>query len=148
MASNIDILTKSLEAFTKGDWKSYRNYCTDDIVYEEEATRRRVQGADKFIDILKEWKTAFPDLRCTVKQTVASGDAVVGEVEWEGTHNGPLSGPFGTIPATGKTGKTPAVIVVRLDNGKIRENRHYFDLMTILAQIGVMPQGAQRPAQP
>ena len=146
MASNLDVLNKSLEAFAKGDWKSYRDCCTDDIVYEEEATHRRVQGADKFIELLKAWRTAFPDLRSTLKQTVMSGDAIVAELEWEGTHKGPLAGPFGTIAATGKVGKTPAVMVLRIDNGKIRENRHYFDLMTILAQIGAV--AAPQPSAP
>ncbi len=146
MASNIDIVQQSLDAFAKGDWKTYRNFCTDDIVYDEEATRRHVQGPGAFIELLKEWKSAFPDMRATVKQTVASGDAVVAEVEWTGTHEGPLTGPFGDIAPTGRTFTAPAVIVLRFDNGRIRENRHYFDLMTGLMQLGVIPQAGAQPS--
>lgn len=145
MASNIELLKKSLEAITKGDWKTYRTFLTDDIVYEEEATRRRVTGPDQYIELIKAWKTAFPDLRSTIKQTVDSGDAIVAEVEWEGTHKGTLTGPLGTLPPTGRVGKTPAVIVIRVDNGRIRESRHYFDLMTLLMQLGAMPQAAPQP---
>ncbi len=66
--------------------------------------------------------------------------AVVAELEWDGTHNGTLEGPMGPIPASGRHGKVAAVQVVRFDNGKIREVRHYFDLLTILAQIGASPR--------
>jgi steroid delta-isomerase-like uncharacterized protein len=146
MASNIDIVQQSLDAFAKGDWKTYRSLCTDDIIYEEEATRRHVQGPDAFIELLKEWKSAFSDLRAVVKQTVASGDAVVVEVEWHGTHDGLLTGPFGDIAPTGRTAMTPAVLVLRFDNGRIREDRHYFDLMTALSQLGAVPTGAAQPS--
>ena len=145
MATNIELGRKLLDLFAKGDWKTYRTMIDDDVVYEEEATHRRIEGADQYIEVLKAWKAAFPDLHANERQHVASGDAVVSEVEWEGTHKGSLTGPFGTIAATNQTGKTPAVIVLRFENGKMRELRHYFDLMTLLAQIGALPQGMQQP---
>lgn len=146
MASNIDIVHQSLDAFARSDWKTYRSFCSDDIVYDEEPTRRHVQGPGAFIEVLKEWKSAFPDLRATVKQVVASGDAVVAEVEWSGTHEGPLTGPFGDIAPTGRIANTPAVIVLRFDNGRIRENRHYFDVMTALLQLGAVPPARAQPS--
>jgi steroid delta-isomerase-like uncharacterized protein len=145
MASNADIYKQGIDALTKGDWKTYRALFTEDVVYEEEATHRRIHGADQYVELVKAWKGAFPDLRGTIKQIVASGDAVVAEIEWEGTHKGPLSGPFGTVAPTGRTGKTHAVVVTRFENGRIRESRHYFDLMTLLAQLGVQPQAAPQP---
>ncbi len=147
MAENkIDIATRHLDALARGDWATYRNALTDGAVYDEEATRRLVQGADKYVETIKAWKTAFPDLKAAVKQTVASGDAVVCEVEWTGTHKGVLSGPMGTIPATGRSGKTPAMLLFRFDGDRIRETRHYFDLMTLLSQLGVMPQPGAQPS--
>jgi hypothetical protein len=41
---------------------------------------------------------------------------------------------------TNKRAKVPAVVVQRFDGDKMREIRHYFDLMTLLAQLGVLPQ--------
>lgn len=144
MAMNkIDIVKKHLDDLTKGDWSSFRGTLTDNAVYEEEATQRRFQGADQYIDSLKQWKTAFPDFKARVKECVASGDAVVCEVEWSGTHKGAFSGPMGTIPATNRAGKLPAMIMYRFDGDRIRECHHYFDAMTLLMQLGVMPQPAQ-----
>jgi predicted ester cyclase len=76
-----------------------------------------------------------------------SGDKVVAELEWEGTHSGPLDGPFGTIQATNKRGRVKAVIVATIKNGKIASTHHYFDLLTVLNQIGIAPM-AGAAAQP
>ncbi len=147
MAMNkIDIVKKHLDDMTKGDWNGFRAALTDNAVYEEEATQRRIQGGDKYVDAIKTWKSAFPDFKARVKECVGSGDAVVCEVEWTGTHKGTLSGPMGTIPATNRAGKLPAMILYRFDGDRIRECHHYFDAMTLLMQLGVMPQQAQPTA--
>lgn len=149
MAGNtIDLARQHLDAIGKGDWKAYRAGLTDDAVYEEEATQRRIEGADRYLDAIKAWKTAFPDMKAKVKEAFASGDAVVAELEWEGTHRGQLSGPMGTIPPTNRSGKLPAVLLARFDGDKIRETHHYFDLMTLLRQLGIGPQPpAQQPTK-
>lgn len=135
-----EIFGKLQKAFLQGDWKTYKQLLSDRPIYEEEATGRRVTGADEIINAIEPWRRAFPDLDQKVKEIIATGDALVAEVEWSGTHKGPLAGPFGTIPATNRYGKTPAVMVVRFDGERVREMRHYFDLLTLLRQIGVAPQ--------
>jgi steroid delta-isomerase-like uncharacterized protein len=142
---NRDIFRKQLEAFGKGDWATYKSFITDDTVYDEEATQRIATGPDEIVQVAEGWKTAFPDGRGTIKNIVATGDAVVAEIVWEGTHKGTLQGPMGTLPATGRRVDVAAVQVVRFDNGKIREVRHYFDLLTLLSQIGAAPRAAAAP---
>ena len=66
-------------------------------------------------------------------------DRVVAEVEWEGTQRGPLEGSFGSVPPTHRRSRVNAVILFTLRNNKIVETRHYFDLLTVLAQLGVSP---------
>jgi len=139
---------KQMDNLIKQDWNAFRERLADDAVYEEEATHRRIQGADEYVKAIKAWFTAFPDMKVKIKDTVVSGDAVVAELEWEGTHKAPLSGPMGTIPATGKSGKLRAVLAMRYDGDKVREARHYFDLMTLLTQLGVLPQPAAQPPAP
>jgi steroid delta-isomerase-like uncharacterized protein len=138
-----EIFKKHMDTLIKQDWNAFRKGLADDAVYEEEATQRRLQGADEYVKAIKVWLTAFPDMKVKIKDTVVSGDSVVAELEWEGTHKAPLSGPMGTLPATGKSAKVRAMLAMRYDGDKIREARHYFDLMTLLTQLGVLPQ---RPA--
>lgn len=145
MANLIALAKSHLEAMSKQDWKAYRNALTDDAVYEEESTQRRVQGADQYVRVIQEWSKAFPDVRATIKDSFATQDAAILELEWEGTHRGQLAGPFGVIPPTGRQGKVPAMIVFRFDGEKIRETRHYFDLLRLLDNLGVIPR-PQPPA--
>jgi steroid delta-isomerase-like uncharacterized protein len=143
----IDVLKKHLEAFTKDDWDQFRALLADDARFEEVPTRQTASRLDDIVAIARRWKRAFPDARFTIKNSVAAADKVVIELEWQGTHRGPLEGPFGTIPPTGRTGRVAAVQIGTVRNGKLVELRHYFDLMTVLAQLGVgtRPE-AQAPA--
>lgn len=84
--------------------------------------------------------TAFPDLRWDIKLTVTQGDHVV--VNWAGvgTHTGPLTTPTGnTIPPTGKKATVPGSSTLEIKNGKVTRNVVYFDMVTLLGQLGLMP---------
>jgi len=135
----LEILKKSLEDFSAGNWDSLKASLMTDAVYEELATGTRVQGADKFIDVLQRWRRAFPDVKCTILSGFASGDHVVAEVEWQGTHTGPFEGPFGIVQATNKRGTTRAVIVAKFKDGKLVEEHHYFDMLKMLTDLGLAP---------
>lgn len=140
-----DIFKQHLDSLNKKNWQAYADGFADNVRYEEEATHRKANSRDEYVKLVKEWVQAFPDMKAAIKDVVTSGDAAVVELEWSGTHKGALAGPLGSIPATNKFGTLPAVLVARFDGDKIREVRHYFDLMTLLAQLGALPQrpGAQ-----
>jgi steroid delta-isomerase-like uncharacterized protein len=143
-AKLIDIVKSQLASFANSDWASYRKTIVDDVVYEEEGTAREVTGADEYMKMLKEWKIAFPDAKAVIKEMIATGDAVVVEVEWQATHKGAF--PGGRIPASNRSVKVPAVLVARFDGERARSVHHYFDLVTLLRQIGVqLPQMQPTP---
>ena len=139
MTNYIELLEKHLAAYGAGKWDEYKQDLANDVIYEEVALRQRVQGPDEYIKFVARWKKAFPDLAAKVKNIFGDGDNFVAEILWEGTQSGPLESPFGTIPASGKRGSTNATLVVKMKNGKIAEVHHYFDLLTVLLQAGIMP---------
>ena len=142
MADKVQLAKQNVEAFGKGDWASFKAPLSADSVYEELATQRRVQGPDAIVELSKGWREAFPDAKGTITKAVESGDTVVLEIIWEGTHTGELKSAMGPIPATYKKVKIPAVEVVTFKTDKIAETKHYFDLMTLLGQIGALPTPA------
>lgn len=84
--------------------------------------------------------TAFPDLQISVTNQVASGDQVVTEFTWTGTHTGPLQSLQGEIPATGKKvigGRVCEVWTIR--NGEVARLVNYQDASTWLRQLGLVP---------
>jgi ketosteroid isomerase-like protein len=58
------------------------------------------------------------------------------EVTWEGTQTGEMVTEQGTIPPSGKRQTTPAAFIFDYEDGKLKESRHYFDMLSFLKQIG------------
>ena len=88
----------------------------------------------------------MPDATGTVTNALASGNTVTLQVTWEGTQTGPLKGPMGTIPASGRRQVTPAAWILTFEGEKIKESHHYFDMLSLLTQIGAIPGEAAESA--
>jgi predicted ester cyclase len=86
------------------------------------------------------WKQAMPDVRGKVTTAFAAGNRAVLEVTYEGTHTGPFKGPSGNVPPTGRRQVTPAAWILEFDGGKIKESHQYFDMLSLLQQLGALPQ--------
>jgi steroid delta-isomerase-like uncharacterized protein len=132
----IDAAKASLLAFNEKNWDGVRTSVSADFVYDEVATSRKVQGVDQAIAVWQGWASAFPDARATFHRELPSGNTVVFEVSWRGTHNGPLLTPEGAIAATGRRIDVRACMVVEVAEDKARVQCHYFDMGTLLRQIG------------
>jgi len=129
-----------VEAFNDNDWDRFGSLMTATTRYNEVGTQRRLQGVAEISQGLQSWKEAMPDVKGTVTNAFANTDRAVLEVTWEGTHTGPLAGPGGTIPASGKPLVTPSAWVFEFEGDKIKESRNYFDMLSFLQQIGAVSQ--------
>jgi steroid delta-isomerase-like uncharacterized protein len=133
----IDAAKAPMLAFNEKNWDAVRASISPDFVYDEVATNRKVQGVDQVIPLWQGWATAFPDAKATFHRELPSDDSVVFEVSWRGTHKGPLQTPNGPIAATGNRIDVRACMVIEVVRDKAKAQRHYFDLGTILQQLGV-----------
>jgi steroid delta-isomerase-like uncharacterized protein len=91
-------------------------------------------------DYVRGFVTAFPDLHFELKDKVAQGDLVA--VSWvsTGTHTGPLRTPTGEmLPPTGRKATGQGSSFYRFKNGKITRSAIYWDMVSLLAQLGLMP---------
>ena len=87
--------------------------------------------ADRY---LQQWR-GFPDFKVRVRRIVVEGpNYVVTENEWRGTHRGPFFG----IPPTGKRARVRACVLWKFRGRRLRAETVYFDLATVLTQIGVI----------
>jgi steroid delta-isomerase-like uncharacterized protein len=128
-----------IKAFDAGDWQQFRAPLSSDVAYEETGTGRRTKDAEEYVQLVQGWKQAFPDAMGNIRQAISSGNTVVQEITWEGTHTGDLVGPAGTMPASGKRIAVPATVWYTFQGDQIREIHHHLDLMAMLQQIGAMP---------
>jgi len=129
-----------IDAFNASDWEKGKAAFARDAVYDEVGTARRIEGGDAIMASWQAWKQAMPDVKGTVNGVVHDGHTVALEITWKGSHTGPLQTPGGTIPATGKPQTTRASLVMNFDGDKIKDSRHYFDMLSFLQQIGVIPR--------
>ena len=138
MADLVKIAREAVDAFNASDWERTRALMTPDYLYNEVGTQRRIQGPEEAVAALQGWKQAMPDAKGKVTSAFARGNTVALEITWEGTQTGPLEGPTGTIPASGKRQVTPAVQILTFEGDRIKETHHYFDMVSLLKQIGAL----------
>ena len=78
------------------------------------------------------WAT-FPDLKVQMRRIVSvQEDTAVSEHTLSGTHRGSLFG----VPGTGKHVEVDTAVVWDIVDGRIRGETVYFDVATMLRQIG------------
>jgi steroid delta-isomerase-like uncharacterized protein len=82
--------------------------------------------------------TAFPDLRWTLRDTIAEGDRIMTLSTWTGTHRASFIG----IPATGRTVSVKSWTLDRYRDGQLAESRIIMDVAGMLMQLGVVPTPA------
>ena len=141
MADVRQTLTEFIEAFNSHDEGRIRESYAENVVYDAPGGVR-LQGREAATEYSMSFVRAFPDVRITVTNQVETGEWVAIEVDFEGTHQGTLEGPGGSIPATNRhlTGKGAEFI--RIVDGKVTEERLYFDQLEFLTELGVMEQAA------
>ena len=131
-----DLAKEQVLAYNAKDWDRARAALAPEVVYEEVGTHRKLKGIDDVLTAWKGWATAIPDSRASFQSEMVSGNTAVLEITWTGTHDGPLQTPNGEIAPTGKKIELRAIQVVDVANDRVKSVRQYFDMGTLLQQIG------------
>ena len=101
--------------------------------YELVGTGDVYDGREEVARYFEETRTAFPDQRNELLALHHADDAVIVEFDLLGTHDGNFRG----LPATGRAFKCRTLAIFEFEGDGIVCERVYFDLMTILGQLGV-----------
>ena len=108
--------------------------------YSMHAPRRGREDVRKFAT---EFRAAFPDLNFWgTADLLAEGDYVVGQWEGGGTHTGSAFSDLhvGSLPeGSGKKMHFTGTTVLRVENGLITEELGIDDGVTVLKQLGLIP---------
>lgn len=105
---------------------------TPDCVFEDVPLGERVVGRDAAAAYYQRWWRAFPDLNWVPQRRAFTEDGVVSELVVRGTHRGDFFG----VPATGRRIELPVTIFVSFADGRMSGERLYYDLLTLLRQLG------------
>ena len=136
--SLVDAAKAPIIAYDQKDWGALKTAIASGFVLDEVGTQRNIRGASEVIAAFQGWAAALPDSKAEFHSALVSGNTVVLEVTWRGTHTGPLQTPGRTIAPTGKRFAVRACQVFEVADGKAQVLRHYFDMTTLLQQLGVV----------
>ena len=98
----------------------------------------RLEGRDAVVGWLRSFSQAFSDISFETIARTETGDTAVDEAYLSATHTGPMPGPEGDIPPTGKRIQLRECDVVTVRDGSVVSHRFYFDQLDFLGQLGVL----------
>ncbi len=148
MAKFGEITQKIADAISKHDLDAHAKLYASDAVAYDPMYPEPLRGRDAIRKDTQTFLRAFPDMRFETL-TVIEKDERTGsaEIRLSGTHTGPLESPTGdVIPPTKKRVDLKGAAFVRLnERGEIVEERRYYDVGTMLRQLGLVPEQAKEP---
>ena len=137
---NMAFARRVYDLFNQGALVDAGHLANEDVSIDLVPFGQTFHGHDGWMQFMGVFKGAFPDLKITVDNQVASDDYVVNECSWTGTHSGPLASPGGDIPATGKRVEGARFCEIwRISGGKLSGLTNYQDVSSWLRQLGLVP---------
>ena len=137
--TDAELVRKYVDPYNSGDSAALGDFYAADVVLVDPMTPEPTKGRESVVATGAAFRKAFPDMVWTL-----TGDPVVGNgaIAWElhatGTMTGPMPGPAGEIPATGKTFAVDMGIFWTLTPDNLITTEHaYFDATAMLTQLGL-----------
>src|SRR6266851_3822514 len=94
----------------------------------------RPQGFKGLLYASQTFRSAIPDLHCKIEDLLVTGNKITARLTFTGTHKGQF---MGHAP-TGKPVRFFAIDILRIRGGRIVEDWHLEDNLTLLEQLGVV----------
>jgi len=94
----------------------------------------RPQGLTGPLAASKLMRAAIPDLSCEIEQLIVAGDRAVAHLRFRGH----FTGQFGQTQGHGQTVNFIATDIYRIVDGRITENWHIEDNLTLQQQLGLV----------
>jgi hypothetical protein len=141
--SNAEIYRAGHEAFNQRDFQAMTRHHADTITWTDRARGLTFRTPQEFRDeFLTGWVQASSDIRITDPRYLDAGPTMVCTFTVVGTHDGPL----GSFPATGKPFALPLCELWHFDSsGRVVGGDLYYDQVSLLMQVGLMPQPSGAP---
>lgn len=132
-AAMLKTLREHIAAESSHDMAAVLDGMTPDCFNDIACIPRPFVGPRAVARRYREHWAGFPDFKVRVRKIIVVSDrCIVTENEWSGTHRGPFLG----LPPTGRKVKVRTAVVWHFRGDRILGESVYFDLGTVLRQIG------------
>ncbi len=127
-------LVKSMfEAWAKGDFEAFNEAVAPEYLWYTPSISNEPKSREETIEFGKMMLIAFPDITFSIEEMIAKGDKVISRFIMRATHEGEFQG----IPATGNKVEGSGIMISRIENGKVVEDREDFDNLGLMMQLGM-----------
>ena len=127
------VLAQLVTAIKQRDLEAVVALASDDCVVES-MTKGGLSGRAGIRALFHEWLTAFPDMAVHAQETIVDGDRGVLVLTLAGTDLGGFMG----LPATGKSFRLSAVMMLTVAEHTIVRYRSVYDFTGLLVQVGIL----------
>jgi steroid delta-isomerase-like uncharacterized protein len=132
-AQNKAIANREWEAWSKGDFEAFKEVVAPEYVYHMPSGSTKSLSREETIEMGKMVHNGFPDVTFSIEEMFAVGDRVISRYTMRGTHQGETQG----IPATGNKIEISGIMINRIENGKVVEDREEADMLGLMQQLGM-----------
>ena len=133
------VVRELFEAFNEGDLDGCVALAAEDFELFDAPTGQVYRGPAGLREWLAVFRTALPDARTEIVSAFSEGGLVATEHIGRGTHSGPLAGPGGEIPPTGRPVEIRIGELYEVREGRLTSMRAFYDSSTLLRQLGLLP---------
>jgi len=134
------VLEQALKGLNARDWETYGGLWAEDLVTYAPGQTEPSVGRTARVEWVQDLIVAFPNGAIEIRRIFGQDDLLCAELEFEGTHTGPLKTADGSvIPGTGKEVVLPYVIVLRFEGDEVKELHEYYDSLDLLVPLGLFP---------
>ena len=123
------------EGWSGGKYELAYEIISPDMVVHGAGGQSVGMGPDGLIDLIKTWRTAFPDGRMEIDDLIVEGDIVAIRNTWYGTQ----AAEFYGIPPSGSAVAVTSVGIDRVQGGKVTEGWGELDMVGMMQQLGALP---------
>jgi len=137
MATNVETMMKNYyEGWNSHDVEKIISFFTAESVYEDVALGLVNRGKKEIKERIENMFVWSPDLKFETKSLFSTGDWIASEWVMTGTDAGDEPGR----PATGKSFSIRGASVTELRKGKISRNSDYWNVVSFMQQVGLIPE--------
>ena len=131
-------MRRAYELINDGDIDGFGELLADGFVEHEELPGL-APSKEGVQELFRAYRAAFPDLRMDALDVIASGDKAVARVVATGTQTGEFMG----MPPSGRQIEVQMIDIMQFDDaGKVCEHWGVMDMLSMLQQLGAIPEGA------
>jgi steroid delta-isomerase-like uncharacterized protein len=130
------MLGEYMLAWNSHDVDKILSFFTDDGIYEDVALGIVKHGKKEIVEFTNSMLLDSPDVKFELKSVFGTGDWVGSEWVMSATF---VHSSIPTMPATGKTFSIRCASILQLRKGKISRETDYYNMVTFLQQVGLMP---------